>query len=130
VTAPGLEPRCIAALVARHPQLRLLVLFGSRARGDHRADSDWDFGYLAGAGLDPAALHADLVTALGTEAVDLVDLDRASGLLRFRAARDGERLHDADGNHVEFRLAAIRAWCDMEPVLRRVYAETLDELQP
>jgi predicted nucleotidyltransferase len=31
----------------RHPALRLLVLFGSRARGDHDSSSDWDIAFLS-----------------------------------------------------------------------------------
>jgi len=44
--------------------LRLLVLFGSRARGDERADSDWDFGYLGSPSLDVDGVLATLVIVL------------------------------------------------------------------
>ena len=81
--------RVISEVAARQPGLRLVVVFGSRARGDATARSDWDVGYLGSELLDREGFLADLVAALGTEAVDLVDLDRASGLVRFRAARDG-----------------------------------------
>lgn len=30
-------------LQSRYPELEICALIGSRARGDHRADSDWDF---------------------------------------------------------------------------------------
>jgi predicted nucleotidyltransferase len=43
----------LADLIAKIPQileqipyLKLLVLFGSRARGDHDPKSDWDFAFL------------------------------------------------------------------------------------
>lgn len=119
----------VAGAARRHPDLRALILFGSRARGDQRPDSDWDFGYLAGPGLDPARLQADLVGILGTDGVDVVDLDRGSALLRFRAARDGRCLHDADGHDLDFRVRASIFWCDVEPVLRRVYGRTLEDLE-
>jgi uncharacterized protein YutE (UPF0331/DUF86 family)/predicted nucleotidyltransferase len=58
--------------------LRLLVLFGSRARGEDHPQSDWDVGYLARADLDADALLGNVVRALGTDRVDLIDLGRAS----------------------------------------------------
>ena len=48
---PSLDPdraAAIAEIAARHPQLELLLLHGSRAgNAAVRADSDWDFAYLA-----------------------------------------------------------------------------------
>ncbi len=73
----------------------MLLLFGSRARGDSSDHSDWDSGYLASDDMDLPALLASLVTSLETDRVDLVDLDRASGLLRIRAAREGEVIFEA-----------------------------------
>ncbi len=110
--------------------MRLLVLHGSRARGDADPCSDWDFGYLAEDRLDPAALHARLTVAVGTDAVDLVDLARASALLRFRAARDGVPLLERPaGVFVEFQLDAVRFWCDAGPVIRAAQADVLAALR-
>lgn len=44
--------------------LRLLVLHGSRARGDHHAHSDWDFAYQAAPGFDVDGLLTSLVEAV------------------------------------------------------------------
>lgn len=119
----------IAEVAARHPALRLVLLFGSRARGDATARSDWDLGYLADAGLDREALLADLVMALGTEAIDLVDLDRASGLVRFRAARDGVAVFEPKaGAFPSFWFDAVSFWCDMGPLIRAGYDDLLSEL--
>ena len=74
------------------PGLCLLVLHGSRGRGDAGPRSDWDFAYLADGQLDPTELLARLTVAVGTDAVDLADLSTTSALLRFRAARDGVAL--------------------------------------
>jgi predicted nucleotidyltransferase len=83
--------RQLAAVASRHPALHLLLLFGSRARSDAREHSDWDLGYLAGPGLDPDARLLDAVNALDTDRVDLIDLSRAGGQVRFREARDLDR---------------------------------------
>jgi predicted nucleotidyltransferase len=120
----------LAALGARHPDLSLLVLFGSRARGDAREQSDWDLGYLAERGLDADALLLDAVTALGTDRVDLVDLARAGAQVRYRAARDGRVLHEArPGAFAAFWATAVDFWCDVEPLLRAGYAEALARLR-
>jgi predicted nucleotidyltransferase len=119
----------IAAVAARHPGLSLMVVFGSRARGDATDRSDWDLGYLAGEHVDPDAILADLVSAIGTERIDLVDLSRASGLVRFRAARDGVAIVEKPrGAFDRFWLDAVSFWCEAGHVLRAAYAGVLDEL--
>jgi predicted nucleotidyltransferase len=121
--------RAIRDVCARHPALRLVVVFGSRARGDATAASDWDLAYLANDRLDRDELLADLVRALDTERIDLVDLERAGGLVRFRAARDGvvvfESQPDAFGR---FWRDAVDFWCDAGPTIRAGYDDVLAEL--
>src|ERR1700756_3804552 len=93
----------LSGIAKRHQGLRLLVLFGSRARGEATSRSDWDLGYLGEAPLDREGLLADVVAAAGTEGIDLVDLDRAGGLVRFRAARDAMVLFEAsEGTFARF----------------------------
>jgi predicted nucleotidyltransferase len=128
MTLPAREPVVLAAgAAARHPALELLLLFGSRARGDARETSDWDFGYLGGSGLDVDLLLADLVTATRSDRVDLVDLGRAGGQLRLRAARDGVIVFERRPCVFEsFAFDAASFWCDAEPVLRRAYEQLLE----
>lgn len=119
----------IRNVAAQHPGLRILVLFGSRARGEATARSDWDLGYLGDSSLDREGLLADLVAAAGTEAIDLVDLDRASGLVRFRVARDAVIVFEAtDGTFARFWFDAVSYWCDMGPIIRAGYDDVLAEL--
>ncbi len=115
--------------VTSYPGLRLLVLFGSRARGDASRTGDWDFGYLAGPEFDPDRLLADLAGALATDRIDLVDLARAGGQLRFRAARDGRVLYEPQpGAFGRFWMEAVSFWCDAAPVLEHAYAGVLARL--
>lgn len=121
----------IGPIAARHPGLELLLLHGSQARGDDHPLSDWDFAYLADPSFDPAALLADLVLGLETDRIDLVNLQGASGLLRYRAARDGFVLHQTTPETFErFWKAAVTFWCDAEPILRHGYDAILAELDP
>jgi predicted nucleotidyltransferase len=121
----------VMAAARRHPGLRLLVLHGSRAREDAHAASDWDFAFMAQAGFDPSLLYADLAVALGTDHVDLADLDRAGGLVRYRAARDGVVLVEAEpGLFDSFWFDAVSFWCDAGPALRAGYESVLERLGP
>lgn len=120
----------VAALARQTPGLELLVLFGSRARGDSRPGSDWDFAYLAGPGFDPDDLVARLVLLLDTDEVDLADLSRAGGLLRFRVAAEGRPLFESEPHRFDdFSFEAISFWCDMEPVIREAYEGVLEDLR-
>ena len=111
------------------PGLELLLLFGSRARGDAGTAADWDFGCLTTAQFDAAVLLGVLVETVGSDRVDLVDLRCATGLLRYRAAR-GRLLYEArPGTADQFWLDAVTFWCDAAPVLERGYDGVLAELK-
>lgn len=119
----------LCSVVARERGLTLLVLFGSRARGDAGIHADWDFGFLSDSSVDPLTIMAELAAAVGSERLDLVDLTRAGGLLRYRAARDGVLVYEArPGTFDRFRFEAARFWYDAEPVLRPGYDAILDGL--
>ena len=121
----------LSGIAATSRGLSLLVLFGSRARRESREGSDWDLGYLGGPEMDTSALLLDVVTALGTDRVDLVDLARAGAQVRFRAAADGRIVFAADESAFErFWLEAVSFWCDAEPVIRMGYADVLTRLSP
>jgi predicted nucleotidyltransferase len=122
-------PADIAEFVPGLPGLRLLVLHGSRSRGDAHERSDWDFAYRADTGFDELELRWRLSKALGSDAVDVVDLAQAGGLLRFRVAKDGKPLFERDpGEFERFSLPAILFWLDVEPVLRPAYRAVLEGL--
>jgi predicted nucleotidyltransferase len=124
--APDLRDR-LRGLARRTRGLKLLLLFGSRGRGDERADSDWDFAFRGDPSLAVELLSANLAAELATDAVDLVDLDRANGLLRYRAARDGVLLFEARPNSFEqFWLDAVGFWCDARHVLEPSYEAILE----
>ncbi|HVV53024.1 MAG TPA: nucleotidyltransferase domain-containing protein [Polyangia bacterium] len=118
--------------IARRAGVDLFVLFGSRARGEARSDSDWDFAYAFSGDrscFDPEALQADLVRALGSDRIDLVDLKHGSALLRFRIAAEGSPIYQAEpGAFEDFQIEAARFWCDVNPVLEASYRDVLARL--
>jgi uncharacterized protein len=120
----------VIELARQSPGLELLLLFGSRARGDFHPGSDWDFGYLGGPEFDPDDLLARLVLDLETDRIDLVNLDRANGLLRYRAAAEGHPLFEsALDRFARFWFDAVSFWCDMGPIIRAGYEEILRDLR-
>ena len=123
------ELAAIRRVAERMVGLELLVLFGSRARGNTHRGSDWDFAYLGTTGLDANRLNAELALALRTDRVDVADLAEAGGLLRFRAARDGVPVYESrEGSFRDFWFEAVRFWCDASPVLEDSYDALLTRL--
>lgn len=76
------------------PDLVVAVLFGSRATGRARPDSDVDVAFLASGDAKHAwdlrmKISTDLADLAPSGRVDVVDLDRAPSLVRHRIIRDG-----------------------------------------
>lgn len=122
-------PPQLIATAQKARGLELLMLFGSRARRDGHPGSDWDFAYTATDAFDPAVFLGNVAGIVGTDRVDLVDLNRAGGLIRYRVARDGQVVFEAQPGFADrFQLEAVRFWCDAESVLQRGYDDVLAEL--
>jgi predicted nucleotidyltransferase len=120
----------LVRLARATPGLDLLMLFGSRGRGDAHPRSDWDLGFLAAPEVDAASLLAAIVEIVRSDRVDLVDLRNASALLRYRAARDGRLVYEARPRLAErFRLDAAEFWCDVAPIVQREYERVLADLK-
>ena len=89
----------IEALVNIVPDLKGVYLFGSRADGSARPDSDFDFAFLnTGTRLSDLAVHSlrlALATSLDAD-VDLVDLRAASSVLQFQIISKGRRIYSSD----------------------------------
>ena len=119
--------RLLREVAASASGLELLVLHGSRARGDATASSDWDFGALGG--FDPARLAARLGEAVGSDRVDVADLARAGALLRYRAARDGVVIFELRaGAYDRFWKEAVGFYCDAKVPLSRAWEGVLEGL--
>jgi len=129
--------RTIAAVttlpdVCREFDLVLVVLYGSRARGYARPDSDSDVGVLRRSGLVPAERFLDLLGRLGEATglpnIDLVDLRRVPPLLKHSAGTHGRALfEDEPGRFNLFRVYAWKLWLDDQQTLRRLDAVYIRE---
>lgn len=121
----------MAAYFARRGDVRLAMLFGSRARGDARPGSDVDVAVhfevdAGGQGLDHPrfAVAADLAGLCGRP-VDVIDLAVAPPVLAFAIASEGRLLFErCAGLSVAFRAGAYDRYCDTAR-LRRVREQYL-----
>ena len=104
--------------------LDLVILFGSRATGNIHVESDTDIAVLGRHGPMPADRMIDLPFRLSEVIkpgeIDLVDLERASGLLRHVACEQGLLLFEASpGLFAQFRLRAWNMYQDERIQIRR-----------
>lgn len=93
--------------------LRLVLLFGSLASGTVHKKSDIDIAFLFDRPVDILTLTNRISRLIQSDNVDVVDLKRASPLLRFSAARSGTVLYERSaGMFNEFCSLAFRMYVD------------------
>lgn len=120
----------LRAFASAFPTRRVLGLwlYGSRARGDHRRDSDIDLAILCDEPLDPVALFdlsGTLAARLGA-AVDLVDLRQAGDLLRVEATHRGKPLVPLTHEATLFTTHALSDYAAFAP-RRRAATQAFEE---
>ena len=103
-------------------------LFGSRARGTARPDSDVDVGVILAAPAPPGlaglplALEDDLERALQLP-VQVVDVERAPADLVHRILRDGILVFEADrSRRIAVEVRRRNEYFDLLPILQRYRA--------
>ncbi|MEA1962395.1 MAG: nucleotidyltransferase domain-containing protein [Bacillota bacterium] len=88
----GLSDNILQALINelnKHDCIQNAILFGSRARGDYRHNSDIDLA-IDCEGQLPVGLYSDLDDAAGIYKIDVIDLRHLSNeTLLFNINRDG-----------------------------------------
>jgi predicted nucleotidyltransferase len=98
---------------------RLLVIFGSIARGRPMPWSDVDIGVSGGEFWEGLRVGARIGAALGREP-HVVDLDTASEALRFRVAREGILLWEvAPGTWARFQAESALRYFDVQTIVKR-----------
>jgi len=98
----------IPKIIEQAPFIKLLILFGSRARGDASQGSDWDFAvlcdeeeYKQNRGNDGWSLLyvwglVQTTYHLSDDEIDMADLNTCSELLAHSVARDGHVLYERE----------------------------------
>lgn len=117
--------RKIEEVLARHPSVKLAILFGSLAVGPARFDSDLDLAVAAATPLDTQAridLIEDLALAFGRP-VDLVDLEQIHGPLLHQVLTKGHLVLCKDRTrYAELLLRMLYEEADFMPYYRRILA--------
>lgn len=111
--------------------IELMVMFGSRARGESREDSDTDIAVRAVRELSPEAVLA-LAAELDKvfQNVDLCDVRKASPLLLGAIGNDAKLLYQAhDSLFEEFKIFAWNQYMDFKPHLDRMRERTRREIE-
>ncbi|MBI3804110.1 MAG: nucleotidyltransferase domain-containing protein [Nitrospirae bacterium] len=101
--------------LSQRAELQLVILFGSQASGEARSESDIDLAILGEGPLDLTPLTAEAIRLLKTSRVDLVDLYRASPLLKREVVRKGKLLYEKrPGAYLDFSSLAVRRYIDTQ----------------
>jgi uncharacterized protein len=120
------------------PYLKMLVLFGSRARGDTHAKSDWDFAALydeeirqayikdnAWAWFEVPHLLSEFF-GIPEDNIDVVELDKCSQLIAHFVGRDGKVIYEKEAGAFEaFRQKALKSDLEIKEI-RKALREKLE----
>ncbi|MBK6854418.1 MAG: nucleotidyltransferase domain-containing protein [Burkholderiales bacterium] len=115
----------IESVVNSHPELDVVLLFGSMATGKGRPDSDVDLAVQAAQPLSAGqkmALIADFAEATG-RAVDLVDLRTAGEPLLGQILDHGRRIRCSNAAYAELLRRHLFDTEDFMPYVTRMLAE-------
>lgn len=128
----------IPQILEQVPYLKLLVLFGSRARGDHFPSSDWDFALLFDEklrqqyepGRDWNCYRSwsvlQQILGLDDDEIDWIDLKNASDVLAHTIASEGKVIYEKTAGEFEaFRQTSLKTTAE----LKRIHQEEREELE-
>lgn len=109
--------------------LKAVYLFGSRSEGVERADSDTDVAYLSeGTALSAVErffLAQKLASVLNTD-VDLIDLRKASTVLRFEVVGKGMRIFCAEEDACDlFEMTVFSMYQHLQEERKEIIAEIM-----
>lgn len=93
--------------------LKIVLVFGSVVTGKTHKRSDIDIAFFFENRVDILDLTNRVIRLMRTDNIDVVDLCRASPLLRFAAARNGKVIYErSPGLFSEFYSLAFRRYVD------------------
>ena len=93
--------------------LQLALLFGSAASGKMHKQSDIDLAFLFNTPANVLSLTNKIIQLLHTDHIDVIDLRRASPLLKFSIMKHGMLIYEREpGIFNEFYSLAFRMYVD------------------
>jgi uncharacterized protein len=130
-----------ARFTKNHPNLKLLILFGSRARGDADPSSDWDFAFLYDSTFSKPEKSfwfpgSDILDTLSTllnlpdNDIDLVDLSHCSEMLAHFISRDGQLIYEKNpGEFANFQQQSLKTPAELKQFRQDQRENVLQTLQ-
>ncbi len=101
--------------IFKKEELRLVILFGSTASGKTHRGSDIDIAFLFEESVDILELTNTILRLLHNDNVDVIDLKRASPLLKFSVVKKGKLLFEKKpGIFNQFCSLAFRTYVDTQ----------------
>lgn len=142
---PGLKVEELAdsipQILEQAPYLTLLVLFGSRARGDADSGSDWDFAFLCDeeqrkqyetGGFDSFRMWGILQDAydLLDDQIDVIEMKRCSELMAHYLAQDGIVIYERNpGSFEDFKSIHFKSPQEMKAFEKALREESKRKLE-
>jgi len=120
------EMQAVASEIATHlPDIKMLVLFGSRATGNVHPGSDWDFAVLYDRELLRARMKnywywleidrllTQMLPSIPMAKIDVAELNHCSPLLGYQVASEGKLLYEKHpGEFIKFQCLAAKIYAD------------------
>ncbi|NMF81794.1 nucleotidyltransferase domain-containing protein [Nodosilinea sp. P-1105] len=140
ITQPLEQLQTFSQWSRHHPGLRLLILFGSRARSDHDPTSDWDIAFLSDSNISTKHSSSwfpdlEILTTLSDFAgitqdrIDLVDLSVCNDILAHVVARDGQLIYERHpGEFARFQQQALKTPDELQQFRQAQRQKVLDAL--
>lgn len=108
-------------LAVKKHHISLLLLFGSRVKGNYSPESDLDLGVLFESNtFDRAKVISDLISAFPGFDLDLAILNHADPILKFEIILNYQILYSADPEiFVNFYTNTVKQYNDIQKFLRQ-----------
>ncbi|WP_017326898.1 DUF433 domain-containing protein [Synechococcus sp. PCC 7336] len=131
----------IPEILEKAPDLKLLVLFGSRARGDAGSGSDWDFAFLCDEEQQKQdeKQEWDLLRIWGIlqdaydlldDRIDVIDMKECSEIMAHYIAQDGKILYEREPELFEsFRQKMLMSDFELKAMRQQIREKTLQTLR-
>ena len=115
--------------LAKKHGIKMILLFGSRAQGNSRQDSDLDLGILfTDVPLELAPIISDLITIFKNYSIDLAVLNHSDPVLKFEIIANYKILYCSDPEiFINFYLNTIKQYNDVQKLLKleKIYLDNL-----
>ncbi len=124
------------------PYVQMLILFGSRARGDIHEKSDWDFAIFYDQqirekclenrpyGWFADSIYLNKIFNLNTENIDIVELNNCSDFIAHYIARDGILLYEKNlGDFATFKHNKLKTKTEINAISQKMRTEIEEFLE-